>query len=501
LQLSWQDRVSLTANGSQAVVAGPGTRIALSPVVPEIVDALQRLAPPGEPEDRLADSILASGGAGSLARWFYHLGQLRQRGLIRRSLYADGKLLATVVPLCRAAGPSTVDGESGATNGCGRPPGAKLNGTSRSGLGAGTAQATCVLSRFAYLRRAETEGQLVLESPLALARVVLHDPRAVAVVAAIAAPSTVADLMEQAAGLTAAQACALLALLMETQLAERAGTDGSASRSDASPLDCWEFHDLLFHARSRRGRSDGAFGGTYRLAPGPPQPAVKEVCDRPWHELHRPDLERLQRDDPPLAAVQERRQSLRQYAAQPIGAEQLSEFLYRVARVTHEWESEASTPSGPVTVPFAARPYPAGGGMYELEFYLAVQACRDLATGLYYYDPRHHRLASLCGKTREVGLLLDEAAASAGMAPETLQVLVVLSARFQRLAWKYESIAYSLILKHVGVVYQTMYLAATAMGLAPCAVGCGDSDLFARAAGTDYYAETSVGEFLLGSRE
>jgi SagB-type dehydrogenase family enzyme len=63
------------------------------------------------------------------------------------------------------------------------------------------------------------------------------------------------------------------------------------------------------------------------------------------------------------------------------------------------------------------------------------------------------------------------------------------------------SIAYSLILKHVGVVYQTMYLAATAMGLAPCALGCGDSDRFARAAGIDYYVESSVGEFLLGSRE
>ena len=56
-----------------------------------------------------------------------------------------------------------------------------------------------------------------------------------------------------------------------------------------------------------------------------------------------------------------------------------------------------------------------------------------------------------------------------------------------------------LTLKHVGVVIQTMYLAATAMGLGPCAVGCGDADLFGRAAGTDYFAETSVGEFLLGS--
>ncbi len=41
-----------------------------------------------------------------------------------------------------------------------------------------------------------------------------------------------------------------------------------------------------------------------------------------------------------------------------------------------------------------------------------------------------------------------------------------------------------------------MYLVATAMGLAPCAIGGGDADLFARAAGTDYYAETSVGSSL-----
>lgn len=57
-----------------------------------------------------------------------------------------------------------------------------------------------------------------------------------------------------------------------------------------------------------------------------------------------------------------------------------------------------------------------------------------------------------------------------------------------------------MILKNVGVLYQTMYLVATAMDLAPCALGGGDSDLFARATALDYYAETSVGEFLLGSK-
>jgi SagB-type dehydrogenase family enzyme len=95
--------------------------------------------------------------------------------------------------------------------------------------------------------------------------------------------------------------------------------------------------------------------------------------------------------------------------------------------------------------------------------------------------------------------LLRDAAESMSITQASVQVLVILAARFARVAWKYESIAYALTLKHVGVVFQTMYLVATAMGLGACAVGCGDADLFARAAGTDYCAETSVGEFILGS--
>ncbi|MBV9209430.1 MAG: SagB family peptide dehydrogenase, partial [Acidobacteria bacterium] len=82
---------------------------------------------------------------------------------------------------------------------------------------------------------------------------------------------------------------------------------------------------------------------------------------------------------------------------------------------------------------------------------------------------------------------------------EKPQVLITLASRFQRMAWKYHAIAYAATLKNVGVLFQTMYLVATDMGLAACALGSGNSDLFARAAGTDYYAETSVGEFMLGA--
>ena len=81
-----------------------------------------------------------------------------------------------------------------------------------------------------------------------------------------------------------------------------------------------------------------------------------------------------------------------------------------------------------------------------------------------------------------------------------VQVVLGITARFQRVSWKYERIAYALILKHVGVLYQTLYLVAAAMGLAPCAVGGGQAELLSRAIGSDYLAESPVGEFLLGSR-
>ena len=53
--------------------------------------------------------------------------------------------------------------------------------------------------------------------------------------------------------------------------------------------------------------------------------------------------------------------------------------------------------------------------------------------------------------------------------------------------------------KRAGCLYQTLFLVATAMELAACAIGAGDSDLFAKASGIDYYAEPLIGEFIIGT--
>jgi SagB-type dehydrogenase family enzyme len=66
------------------------------------------------------------------------------------------------------------------------------------------------------------------------------------------------------------------------------------------------------------------------------------------------------------------------------------------------------------------------------------------------------------------------------------------------MSWKYSAIAYSLILKDVGVVLQTLYLMATDMGLGGCAIGTCNIDLFAKMTGIDFHIEGPVGQFALG---
>ena len=470
--LSLPEYVTVAANAdNDLTLLGLRSPITLRQLSPGLCEALRCLAAPGQSAGQLAEHVRTVDGPAALARWYFHLQDLTGRCLLRLAVHAGGERLATLEPTA----PSFV-----------LPPAATLPGRSY------------VLSRFAWVQR---RGEvLALESPLSPARVLLHDPRAAALLHALAQPGAAAELAGRVAGLPAEAATPLVGLLAHAGAVCAVGEDGLTAEDADPALRCWQFHDLLFHARSRQGRHDGPVGATYPLAGKlDPPPALRPEAAADSIALFRPDLERLQSQDPPFALVQERRRSVRQYAAEPITDRQLGEFLYRVARVRDCQHMEVATPAGPVLMDFALRPYPAGGALYELEVYAAVAACRGLAPGLYHYDGLGHRLVRRAGRTAEVERLLQGAALAVGLQATEPQVLLVLAARLPRIAWKYSGLAYALVLKHVGVVFQTMYLVATAMGLAPCAVGLGDSDLFAQAADTDYYAETSVGEFLLGS--
>jgi len=349
-----------------------------------------------------------------------------------------------------------------------------------------------VLSRFAWVRR---DAQwLVAETSLGPSTVLLQDARAHMLLYAFATPRALDPALARDVSLPLPCAAEVGSLLLAADILSEAD---SSFTEDEPPLASWEFHDLLLHACSRPGRRDARFGGTYRFAERfPSAPAIAPARWGDTVALELPDFERLEREDPPLARVQALRRSIRDYDETSLSLNQLGEFLYRVGRVEDYWEAPLG---GSETISYAPRPYPSGGATYCLELYPALQACEEIDPGLYHYESERHELARVAPMTDAVKRLIAGAAAGMGRQAEGMQVVIVIAARFARVAWKYESIAYSLVLKEVGVLLQTMYLAATAMKLAPCAVGTGDTELFAQASGLPYYEESSVGEFALGS--
>ncbi|MFL6142142.1 MAG: SagB family peptide dehydrogenase [Labedaea sp.] len=335
------------------------------------------------------------------------------------------------------------------------------------------------LSRFALLHR--DSDTLLLEAPLCRAAVVVHDAEIMALLHHLAVRGGSGAPVRLPAGVVAE----LVTELAWYGFVREAEEDVRPDLSDEQ----WSQHELWFHARSRSGFHDQPFGGTLWAATKyPPLPARRE----PWSGTAVALPEPAPDPTPPsFNAVLDSRRSVRAWDdAHPLTVAQLGEFLYRagrVRRVAVDGRHEVSR-----------RPSPSGGALHSLEIYPVANNVAGLATGMYHYDPFAHVLEPVPVGEPAVRQLVDHARTAAGgtLPPH---VLLVLSARFGRVMWKYQSMAYALILKDLGALMQTMYLVATAMNLAPCALGSGDADLFAQATNLDQRTEASVGEFLLSA--
>ena len=353
----------------------------------------------------------------------------------------------------------------------------------------GTADAL-VLSRFAYMRRRGNE--MVVESPRAGALFRICDPQIAAALAALATPQKVRRLRGQD-GFPGVE---LLALLLDCQILFKVGAGESGLRMDEGDHDLvlWDFHDLLFHARSTEGRHANPLGGTYPCAGIiAPLPAV-----RPSWPGKTIDLSKVPAGRPeaisPVAKLLRQRHSTRSFDdRRPITLAELAQFLGWAARVLSTSDATLDLDDGGHTV----RPYPSAGASYELELYLAVNLCEGLARGFYHYDAGAHELTPIGVSMHDLEALLARAESAMG-APAAPQILITIAARFGRVSWKYSSIAYALILKDVGVLMQTLYMMAAGMGLGGCAIGIVDIDLFAKMTGLDFHVEGPVGQFAIG---
>lgn len=331
-------------------------------------------------------------------------------------------------------------------------------------------------------------GMLVLETPISPMSLPIRGAGIVTLLLALAEPVCAKDLLASIEPSKRQHAETFLEVCHTNGIVTRV-TDGHTDEEKGA-LASWEFHDLLFHVSSRIGRSPRV-GATFRLREriSEEPPIRSRYRKEKAIPLPVPDLQRLKQCDITLTRALETRRS--RYGIAPVDFQTISEFLYRTCRVTGR-----SKVTGNSFV--VQKLYPSGGSLHPLEIYMMVSGCDGLDQGLYYYRGWEHALVKLRPMDDEVRMLLEDAKRSAAHLPADPPILFIMTARFRRTAWKYESIAYRLILTEVGTLYQTMYLVATAMGLSACALGAGDSDRFARISGSNYYEETSVGEFILG---
>jgi oxazoline/thiazoline dehydrogenase len=327
------------------------------------------------------------------------------------------------------------------------------------------------LCRFAYLRRDDAE--VALDSGLTRARVLLGR-RGLAALAELLAeprPATPGSLAE--------------ALW-------RTGFLDLAQPRESEAMRCWEFHDLLAHEAGRNNRDAAPIGGTYRFeGKFPSAPAIKPTMPGERIALAPGDPARIRRRSDSLDAVQTRRRSIRRFADEAISLAALAEFLWRVCRTTSHQAIEPQDVIG--------RPYPAGGSINELEFYLAVRRCEGLAPALYHYDGHGHFLVRTAGSEAVAARIVARSGTAMGLAEaeQKPDLVIVIASRLPRLAWKYQGMAYRATLMNAGVVFNLMYLVAIDMGLAPCANGTGDSRLLEEATGLNRFTETAIAEFAL----
>lgn len=351
-------------------------------------------------------------------------------------------------------------------------------------------QQECRLSRFAFIRR--EEDHFLLESSIGQARIVICDQRVLDLIGLLSSFKIANELD--------AESCFSTNVLHTLINVLHAGDFLEYNIPSGTPQadELWNFHDLLFHTRTRYGRHNYNLGGTYRfIGKRPPKTAIRRESNALAEIMLPVPGEAELNTSKTLNDCLAQRQSTRHFDG--LDLHKLGLLLYRCLRIRGTRPYEVQNAAGDTEeIELLSAPYPSGGGMYELHFYLTIYDCDGLEPGFYHYNAFDHSLSLLQRRNNNTDAMMWYARACMGS--ETFPPAVItFSADFERMFWKYEHMAYAAILKNVGVIFQTLYLVATDLDLGACAIGNGNIEVLKHLTGKPLLQESSVGEFILGN--
>ena len=175
-------------------------------------------------------------------------------------------------------------------------------------------------------------------------------------------------------------------------------------------------------------------------------------------------------------AIRQRR-SIRAYDAAPMTLDALSRLLFHADSINAERGGTR------------LRAAPSAGALYPIETYVIAHRVDDLEPGLYHYAVQDHTFARL-----HTGNLRNEivcAGLMQGFLGEA-NIVLVLTAMFQRPRWKYRERTYRYAMLEAGHIGQNVYLAAASMGMGACAVGAFNDDAVNALVGVDGINEAAL---------
>lgn len=255
----------------------------------------------------------------------------------------------------------------------------------------------------------------------------------------------------------------------------------------------WEFHDLLFFHHSSIGFHDDPIGATWRLKDKLPPAPLFKPCTGECVYLPEPDGGLMEKLCAPFAEVLANRRTGRIPGNRSIILEELGALLHLSARI----QGVRDDPTQPC--PVSLRPSPSGGAAHSLEIYPLVSQCTGLAPGAWRYDPAHHRLESIAANDLLLNAYLKSNPHPLIRGAGLPHIRLVITSRILRDSWKYEKIAYRLVLQDLGCLYQTLSLTATALGLASCILGTLDARRLGAIMKLEPLIEPVIGEITISS--
>ena len=360
------------------------------------------------------------------------------------------------------------------------------------------------LSRFANIHIYEKGFEIT--SPLSAARLQIQDDRLYGLIPKLATPCPIEQFRAFLPEDLQIHYQDLISLLLNSGIAGISNTNQNIE-IDLEPIKAgWSRQDLTFHHNTRCNSVDLDNEDSWTkpvTRQGPPAKHQRIILSRltlPKPSIHLHNTNFYQ--------IIQKRQTIRAYQTRPINIEALGNLLWYSM---HTREEILCDPGLPRAYEGLLRPVASAGALHSIEFYLCIKQCTGISPGFYHYDSFEHSLGRISDFNEACENMLalavnttcrppqaDSVSPSRGQHPD---VLIVMAARYERQASLHfnTGLAYALILKDAGSIYQQLYLVATALELAPCGLSFGSSELLEQASGISGTVECSVGEFMIGN--